>query len=283
MFRSSRRWSSTTDFDDNSFDFDNSDDDDPDSIPEETTLPRTVDAKSPISSDAQELSRGFDDELRSNQQQSYNAHNGGSNITNDTMTNMTASANATATKVKNDVVATATKVKNDAQNAQKQATDTARQIQKGKLHVDPAERIYETAKGVWAFGKRVFLVGAFMGIAESITGKTLSIAGMSLGKVDGAVTSNLHGIDDKLFNPAIRMVVDTFMNACGKTEQIFKPVIHKILNIKEEIEGGEDPVEAIKKGAASLMKEGEKNAEQLKKEGEKIAPEVTTKGGNPIS
>lgn len=98
------------------------------------------------------------------------------------------------------------------------------------MHVDAAEKIYDTAKDVWAWGKGVIVFSPFLGIAEGVAGKFVNIAtGQSLETVDRAVTDQIQGLDDKVFNPAIAFIVQTVLQAAGKTEEVVKPIIIKIL------------------------------------------------------
>lgn len=187
------------------------------------------------------------------------------------MNDVTSSATSTATKAMNNATDAATKVKNDATSAKNQVTVTAREIQRGDVHMDPAESTYEFVKDVWVLMKRIIIVRTFMAIAEKIAGKTLSIFGTSLGSVDGGITSNLQAADDKLLNPAIRMVVNGIYT-----------ILRPFGVIKKDINSGEDPLHAVKKEGNHLMKEGGKNFEYMKEEGEKMAPELTTKGRNMV-
>jgi hypothetical protein len=47
-------------------------------------------------------------------------------------------------------------------------------------NLDPAEKIYDTAKGVWGWGKGIIIFSPFMGIAEGIAGKIVETAGSNL-------------------------------------------------------------------------------------------------------
>ena len=47
-------------------------------------------------------------------------------------------------------------------------------------HLDPAEKIYDTAKGVWGWGKGIVIFSPFLGIAEGIAGKIVQTAGSNL-------------------------------------------------------------------------------------------------------
>lgn len=110
-------------------------------------------------------------------------------------------------------------------------------------HVDAAEKVYDTAKGVWAWGKGVMVFRPFLGLAEGVAGKLVSMVGSNLETLDGAVVDQLHGLDDKILNPAISSIVGTLLGAVGKTEDVFKPMIIAILKplglIKERAENPE--------------------------------------------
>jgi hypothetical protein len=54
-------------------------------------------------------------------------------------------------------------------------------------NVDAAEKLYGTAKGVWTWGKGIFFVNPFLGMAEAVAGKAVSMAGLSLQTVDTIV------------------------------------------------------------------------------------------------
>lgn len=110
-------------------------------------------------------------------------------------------------------------------------------------HVDAAEHVYDSAKGIWAWGKGVMVVKPFLGIAEGVAGKFVSLTGSSLESLDGAVIDQLHGLDDKVLNPAIQAIVGTILQAASKSEDILKPIIFAILKplglIKDEAENPE--------------------------------------------
>jgi hypothetical protein len=98
------------------------------------------------------------------------------------------------------------------------------------MHIDAAEKIYDTAKDVWTWGKGIFFVSPFLGIAEGVAGKVVSVAtGESLESVDRVVTDQVQTLDDKIFNPAIAFIVQIVLNAAGSTEETLKPIIIKIL------------------------------------------------------
>lgn len=97
------------------------------------------------------------------------------------------------------------------------------------LHVDPAEKVYDTAKNVWGWGKSVFIFKPFMGIAEGIAGKVVETAGSSFEDIDSALTGKFQSLDDGILNPAIKQVVKIALGAAGKTEEIFKPIVMILL------------------------------------------------------
>jgi len=97
------------------------------------------------------------------------------------------------------------------------------------MHVDAAEKVYDSAKGVWAWGKGVMVIKPFLGVAEGVAGKVVGMTGSTLETVDDAVVDQLHGLDDKILNPAIQAIVGTILGAVGKTEEVFKPIIIAIL------------------------------------------------------
>jgi hypothetical protein len=111
------------------------------------------------------------------------------------------------------------------------------------LYVDPAEKIYGTAKGVWGWGKGIIIFSPFLGVAEGIAGKVMQTVGSSLADVDSAVMDKLHTLDDGVLNPAIKKVVDAVMGAVMKTEKFMKPIIIVCLKpidfmLKREPENG---------------------------------------------
>jgi len=93
------------------------------------------------------------------------------------------------------------------------------------MNIDPAEKIYDTAKGVWGWGKGIIIFSPFMGIAEGIAGKMVETVGSSMEDVDSALTGKLQELDDGILNPAVKMVVNTVMGAAHKTEEFIKPII----------------------------------------------------------
>ncbi|KAL7560839.1 hypothetical protein ACA910_013274 [Epithemia clementina (nom. ined.)] len=123
-------------------------------------------------------------------------------------------------------------------NGQQQTTDNAKMSsarphapidEEEPMHVDAAEKIYDSVKGVWGWGKGVFIFSPFLGLAEAVAGKVVETAGSSLGGIDSGLTGKLQELDDGILNPAIHMVVKTFMGAAHKTEGFVKPIILTVL------------------------------------------------------
>lgn len=63
----------------------------------------------------------------------------------------------------------------------------------------------------------------------------------NLQSLDAALLDKLHGLDDGVLNPAIAAIVGTIMGAKGKTEDIFGPILSKLLSpfglLKDKPEG----------------------------------------------
>lgn len=97
------------------------------------------------------------------------------------------------------------------------------------MHIDPAEKVYDTAKGVWAWGKGIVIFSPFMGLAENLAGKIVETAGSTLAQVDSTIIDKLHGLDDGILNPAVETLVKTVMGAAHKTEDFVKPIILALL------------------------------------------------------
>lgn len=96
-------------------------------------------------------------------------------------------------------------------------------------HVDAAEKVYDTAKGVWAWGKGVGIIKPFLGIAEQIAGKAVGATGNTLEGIDGMVIDQLHGLDDNLLNPAIATLVGILLGAASKSEEVLMPILLPML------------------------------------------------------
>ena len=97
-------------------------------------------------------------------------------------------------------------------------------------HYDVVEHVYEGAKGVWAWGKGVAVFKPFMGIAEGVTNKVLSVAGTSLEDIDGMITPKLADFDTSVLNPAIAKIVSILMATASKGEDTFGPLVNTIVS-----------------------------------------------------
>lgn len=96
-------------------------------------------------------------------------------------------------------------------------------------HPDPAEKVYETAKNVWAWGKGVFVFKPFLGLAEGVAGKVLSVAaGATLDDVDTGLKKNLGTVDEKYLNPAIEKLIAVLVGSLSKV-RIVVLVRHRVL------------------------------------------------------
>jgi hypothetical protein len=104
---------------------------------------------------------------------------------------------------------------------------------------DAAEKVYDTAKSVWSWGKTVTILSPFLGIAEGVATKVASMAGTSLDSVDGSIQNQLEALDGKYLNPAIAAIVNMLMGTVTKSEEVLKPFIQALLK----------PVGLIKKDA----------------------------------
>jgi hypothetical protein len=110
-------------------------------------------------------------------------------------------------------------------------------------HVDAAETVYDTAKGVWAWGKGVMIFKPFLGLTEVVASKVAGMVGSDLASVDGAFVHKLHEIDDSMLNPAIAAILGALLGAAGKTEDVLMPLVISILKplglIKDSAENPE--------------------------------------------
>jgi hypothetical protein len=96
-------------------------------------------------------------------------------------------------------------------------------------HADAAEKVYDTAKNVWAWGKGMNIIKPLLNITEVLASKALSTTGNTLEGVDGIVIDQLHGLDDNVLNPAIAAVIGILLGAVGKSEEILKPILLPLL------------------------------------------------------
>lgn len=107
-------------------------------------------------------------------------------------------------------------------------------------HVDAAEKVYDTAKGIWAWGKGINVVKNVLELTEGGAKNIVGMTGNTLEGLDGGITDQLHGIDDNILNPAIAVVVSHLLNFAGKAEDVVGPVVVQVLKplglIKESAE-----------------------------------------------
>lgn len=96
-------------------------------------------------------------------------------------------------------------------------------------HLDAAEKVYDTAKNVWGWGKGVGIIKPFLGIAEGVASQVVGMSGNSLESVDGLVMDKLHGLDDNVLNPAIATILGLLLNVAGKSEDTLKPLVITLL------------------------------------------------------
>ena len=134
----------------------------------------------------------------------------------------------------------------DPTSQDKRTMNKASPVDDEPTHVDAAEKIYDTVKGVWGWGKTVVIVSPFLGMAEILAGKVVESAGTSLEDVDNAVTGKLQGLDDGILNPVIHVVVKTMMDAAIQTGDFIGPIVLTILKpldfmLKSEPENGPSP------------------------------------------
>lgn len=125
----------------------------------------------------------------------------------------------------------------------KTSPSTPSKDEKPEMHVDAAEKVYDTAKNVWTWGKGIVVFRPFLGLAEAVAGKVVSVAGSSLESVDTTAKEKLHGLDDKYLNPAIAAVVSLVLGVVSQTESTLKPILISLLKpvglIKEDAENPE--------------------------------------------
>lgn len=96
-------------------------------------------------------------------------------------------------------------------------------------NIDVATHVYDSAKGVWGWGKGVFFVGPFLGLAEGVAGTVVSVVGKNLGDVDKGVAVKLHQVDDGILNPTINAVLNLIIGASDKTQEMLKPIVDTLL------------------------------------------------------
>mmetsp|Transcript_19501 Transcript_19501/g.28911 ORF Transcript_19501/g.28911 Transcript_19501/m.28911 type:complete len:159 (+) Transcript_19501:68-544(+) len=116
--------------------------------------------------------------------------------------------------------------------------------------INAAQTVYGKTKEIWAWGKDLPVIGFFEGVAESVAGKVVEIAGTTLEDVDQTIISpKLAGLDTSFLNPIVEKIIEALMAAGANANQLIT-YVGKPLGIIE--------------------------AEEKKKPVKTIAPEVTS-------
>lgn len=128
-------------------------------------------------------------------------------------------------------------------------------------HFDVLDHVYEGAKSAWAFGKGVVVFAPFMGLAETVAVKAVSIVtGLdSLEAVDQSILPHLKGIDKDFVDPAILKIWSLISPVVGKSEDIAKTMV-AMVHKKPKIESSSEP----------------EKEEMVKESTEVTAPEIST-------
>lgn len=105
-------------------------------------------------------------------------------------------------------------------------------------NIDVATHVYDSAKGVWGWGKGVFFVGPFLGLAEGVAGTVVSVVGKNLGDVDKGVAVKLHQVDDCILNPTINALLGIINGASDKTQEMLKPIVDTLMKPLGMIKNG---------------------------------------------
>ncbi len=94
-------------------------------------------------------------------------------------------------------------------------------------HFHVVDHVYEGAKTVWTATKSFPVFTPFMGIAEGVTVKVLSMStGIdSLKTVDENIKPHVTGIDSDLLDPAIAKVVSLVEAIIGKGDEVLKSIV----------------------------------------------------------
>ena len=94
-------------------------------------------------------------------------------------------------------------------------------------HFDVVDHVYEGVKSAWATGKNIAIFKPFMGVAEGVATKLLSVAtGVdSLNAADQNIKPHVHGIDTAFIDPAIVKLWSLLEPILGKGDEVIKGVI----------------------------------------------------------
>ena len=133
--------------------------------------------------------------------------------------------------------------------------------------VNAAEKVYETAKGIWIWGKGIPIIGFAEGIAEAVVNKVVGVAGTSLEDIDAKVKPRIYGLDKDVLNPAIDKVVSVILAAIGKGDETLRPIFLTI-------------APPILRPFGLLKTEDEKKKTAEEPLSSVVAPEITTVAGN---
>jgi len=119
-----------------------------------------------------------------------------------------------------------------------------------KVSFDVSQHIYEGAKGVWSFGKGIFIVKPFLGIAEGMASKVVGVVGSDLESVDkNLIKPKLVGLDTVLINPIVGAVVGVVTPAVQTAGNVVTPIFKFMLKpfglmIEDEKKEPEEPAAA---------------------------------------
>jgi hypothetical protein len=136
---------------------------------------------------------------------------------------------------------------------------------------DVVDHVYEGAKSVWSFGKGIIVFKPFMGVAEGVATKVLSITTgvSSLEDADKGIKCALSGVDKEFIDPAILQLWSLLEPIIGKGDDVLKTVMGFVSKDTPLLEAEEETVaaeETIPEPKLASKEESE----------EAIAPETST-------
>jgi len=116
----------------------------------------------------------------------------------------------------------------------KMAESTPTTTEEEHPHFHVVDQVYEGAKTAWSATKSFPIFTPFLGLAEGVTTKVISIAGAgsSLQEVDEKLKPHLTGIDSDLLDPAIEKIVGLVIGVVGKGDEIFKSLLAVVIKPK---------------------------------------------------
>merc|ERR1719223_81180 len=126
-----------------------------------------------------------------------------------------------------------------------------------KQEFDVVEHVYEGAKSAWAFGKGIFVLSPFMGVAEGAATKMLSLTTgvTSLEDADTHIKSTLSNVDKEFIDPAILKLWAALEPIVGKLEEVLMSVLGVVSKKVPMLEGYTKPEAAT---CAVVVVEAEK-------------------------